>query len=191
MDQSPPTLTGQLLPAPAAAVAGELIPAGDDPLGLYARDWQCMVCGAVRIYDDIHTAGRPIPGMEDMFRPVDGDPRGFARVNVRYCRDRGTCAAVATATTPWPPDAPVLQAGNEVRLSAAGALDRIWTVRDERVGTDVARIVLQHLRARSATLRELVDAHSSQAPDLMFDTVRRLVQIGAVDVGDPAIEAAA
>lgn len=184
-------VTGELLPAAAAAVDGELIPAGDDPLGLYERSWECMVCGAVRLYDDILVAARPIAGLEDMFQPGS---RGFARANVKYCRGRATCAAAATVQAPWPTPAPVLQAGLQVLLTAAGCRDRIWAARDERVGNDLARMVLQHLAAQPATTLEvLVAEHCAAAPDLMFDTVRRLVQLGAVEVTEPAIaiEAAA
>jgi hypothetical protein len=175
-------LAGELLPAAAAPLDGELLP-GDDPLGVHERSWGCMVCGAVRLYDDIHVAARPVRGMEEMFQP--DSERGFARSNVRYCRDRATCTVTATGATAWPAPAPVLEAGFEARLTDAGCRDRIWMARDERVGTDLARMVLQHLAANSATtLRALAAEHCAAAPDLMFGTVRRLVEIGAVEVTD-------
>jgi hypothetical protein len=55
--------------------------------------WTCMVCGDERPDAAISVAHRPLRGLEDRFPD--------ARVNVRYCNDRPTCAAAAHAEGPW------------------------------------------------------------------------------------------
>jgi hypothetical protein len=166
-------------PVRPAALAGRVVPAGDDPLGLYAEDWSCMVCGALRLYDDIHVAHRPVRGFEEWFNPPEGVPR--AVTNVRYCQDRATCAAAAHGGTAWPDAVPVLQAGQTVRVSAAGIRDRIWDARDERVDSDLARALLAHVRDEPATMQDLAAAHDHPV-DVVFDTARRLIQVGAMQV---------
>ncbi len=173
-------MTMSLLPEPEL-LTGQVIPAAaDDQLGLYEKTWTCMVCGAARMFDDVHVAYRPILGLESWFFP--DRPSESTRANVRFCWDRSTCAVAARSTAPWPEPMPLLQADNQLQLTLPGLRDKIWDRRDERVESDLARTVLTHLRDEPATVEALVATYSAAAPEVLFDTVRRLIQLAAVGI---------
>lgn len=148
-----------------------MVPLIDDPLGLYEKIWTCMVCNVDRLFDDISVVHRPVAGLEDRFPG--------AHANVAYCNDRSTCMAAAHRIPVCPPAAVVLQAGDRVRLTAAALADRTWETDDGLSGT--AAWILTLLRDEAASLADLAGRHPNP-PELIFDTVRDLVQRGIVEV---------
>ncbi len=142
--------------------------------------WSCMVCGEQR--PDAQISVRKI-----LYRRVGyaGNPAVDSRmvqlqVNVRYCNDRASCAGVTRTAEHWPPDVPVLQAGQVLQLTAAALAERAWETRDL---TELAAGILRWLRDETDAVQTLLDSYDEPAQQIV-DTCRSLVAVGLLRVVD-------
>lgn len=153
----------------------------DDPLGLNAADWLCMVCHDERPYALIGVAHRRIANAEDLYAryPAEAAAGTLARVNVRYCTDRKACITVASRGGVWPEPIVVLQHTDVLRVTDDAVAERAWASRSRRLPA-MAFGMLTWLRDGPAQLSTLFAAYDEPAQQV-FDTARDLVGMGLVE----------